>query len=130
MSYPVVVAVIFGVNVVPAFAPPTWSVMVLFGLHSHLNTAALVLLGALAAALGRFVLASTCRRLRGRLSAKHAANLAVAKEHLTGNRTRSLVGLGLFALSPVPSAQLSRGGRAHGHPLGAARDRVLRRTAR
>ncbi|HLY83173.1 MAG TPA: hypothetical protein VKQ71_09305, partial [Acidimicrobiales bacterium] len=106
MSYLVAVGVIFGVNLLPAFGPPTWSVMVLLKLHSHLNPVALVGLGAVAAALGRYVLAVASRKLRGRLSAERTANLAAAREQLTANRARSFVGLGLFALSPVPSAQL------------------------
>lgn len=106
MSYAVALAVIFGVNLLPAFGPPTWSVMVLFRLHSHLNPVVLVVFGALAAALGRYVLASVCRHLRGRLSTRRMANLAAARERLTGNRSRSALGLGLFALSPLPSAQL------------------------
>jgi membrane protein YqaA with SNARE-associated domain len=106
LSYLVAVAAIFGVNLLPAFGPPTWSVMVLFRLHSHINAVVLVVFGALAAALGRYVLARACRRLRGRLSAKRSANLATARQRLTANRTRSVLGLALFALSPVPSAQL------------------------
>jgi uncharacterized membrane protein YdjX (TVP38/TMEM64 family) len=106
MSYLAAFAVIFGVNLLPAFGPPTWSVMVLFRLRSDLNPVALVVGGAVAAALGRYLLAVGSRRLRGRLSPERIANLAAAKEQLTANRTRSVVGLALFALSPVPSAQL------------------------
>jgi membrane protein YqaA with SNARE-associated domain len=106
MTYLVATAVIFGVNLLPAFGPPTWSVMVLLKLHSRLNPVALVGLGAVAAALGRYALAVASRRMRARLSPERTANLAAAKEQLTANRTRSFVGLGLFALSPVPSAQL------------------------
>jgi len=65
-----------------------------------------VLLGALAAASGRFVLASTTRHFRGRFSAERRANLQAAEELLVGSRAKAAAGLGLFALSPVPSAQL------------------------
>lgn len=106
MNYVVVAAVVLGVNLLPAFGPPTWSVLVLFRLHSHLNPVALVLLGALSAGAGRYLLAEACRRLRGRLSTKRAASLAAAKEALTRNRSRSVLGLALFAFSPLPSSQL------------------------
>ena len=66
----------------------------------------LVLVGAVAAASGRFVLASAARRLRPRLSTRRRESLEAAEDALAGGRARGLLGLGLFALSPVPSAQL------------------------
>jgi membrane protein YqaA with SNARE-associated domain len=106
MSYLLAAAVVFGVNLLPAFGPPTWSVLVLFRLRSHLNPVALVVIGAVAAGLGRFLLAEACRQLRSRLSQKRTANLAAARQALTSSRRGSLVGLALFAISPIPSAQL------------------------
>lgn len=106
MNYLVMVAVVFGVNLLPAFGPPTWSVLAVYGLRGHMAPVALVGLGACAAASGRLTLALACRRLSNRLSPAMAANLSAAREFLTGNRRRSLIGLLLFALSPIPSAQL------------------------
>ena len=57
-------------------------------------------------ASGRFVLASTARHFRGRFSAERRKNLEAAEQLLVGSRRKATVGLGLFALSPVPSAQL------------------------
>jgi membrane protein YqaA with SNARE-associated domain len=101
-----VVATIFGVNLLPAFGPPTWAVLVFFRLNSNLPAVPLVLVGALAAASGRLVLAATTRHFRSRFSAKRRANLEAAEQVLVGSRGKALAGLGLFALSPVPSAQL------------------------
>ena len=101
-----VVGCIFGINLLPAFGPPTWAVLVFFRLNSDLPAVPLVLIGALAAASGRFVLATTTRRFRSRFSAKRRENLEAAEELLVGSRARAAAGLGLFALSPVPSAQL------------------------
>jgi hypothetical protein len=100
------VGCIFGVNLLPAFGPPTWAVLVFFRLNSDLPAVPLVLLGAVAAAGGRLVLASVTRRFRWRFSEKRRKSLAAAEEVLVGNRTKAAAGLGLFALSPVPSAQL------------------------
>ena len=97
---------VFAVNLLPAFGPPTWAVLVFFRLNSELPAVPLVLLGALAAASGRFVLASATRHFRGRFSAERRANLEAAEELLVGSRAKATAGLGLFALSPVPSAQL------------------------
>ena len=97
---------IFGVNLLPAFGPPTWALLVFFRLNSDLPAVPLVLLGAVAAASGRLVLALTARHFRSRFSAKRRENLEAAEQLLVGSRSKAIAGLGLFALSPVPSAQL------------------------
>jgi uncharacterized membrane protein YdjX (TVP38/TMEM64 family) len=102
----VVAGCIFGVNLLPAFGPPTWAVLVFFRLNSDLPAVPLVLVGALAAASGRLVLASVARRFRSRFSAKRLESLQAAEDALVGSRAKAAAGLGLFALSPVPSAQL------------------------
>jgi hypothetical protein len=105
-EYVIAFAVIFAVNLLPAFGPPTWSLLVLFTISFDLAPVPIVVGGALAAAGGRFVLASGARRLRPRFSAERIESLAVAQAALTRGRGRTAIGLGLFALSPVPSAQL------------------------
>jgi len=99
-------AVIFVVNLLPAFGPPTWAVLVFFSLDFDLPAVPLVLGGALAAASGRFVLANGARRLRPRLSAARIASLDRAQRAVSANRLRTSAGIGLFALSPMPSGQL------------------------
>lgn len=106
MEYLLAAAVIFAVNLLPAFGPPTWAVLVLFRLNSDLAAVPLVLLGALAAAAGRFALANGARWLRPSLSARRKESLAAAEQLLLGSRRKAAGALGLFALSPVPSAQL------------------------
>jgi len=105
-GYVIALACIFGINLLPAFGPPTWSVLVFFRLNSDLAAVPLVLGGALAAAGGRLALAVASRRLRGRFSPERLASLEAAKDVLTGDRRKAAGGLALFALSPVPSAQL------------------------
>lgn len=105
-EYLIAAAVIFGVNLLPAFGPPTWSILVFFTLSFELSAPILVPVGAAAAAAGRLLLATGARGLRGRLSAERLDSLAAAEEALTASRSRAIAGLGLFALSPVPSAQL------------------------
>jgi uncharacterized membrane protein YdjX (TVP38/TMEM64 family) len=105
-GYLVAAACIFGVNLLPAFGPPTWAVLVFFRLNSDLAAVPLILVGALAAASGRLVLATTSRRFRSRFSEERLASLQAAEDMLVGTRGRAVAGLGLFALSPVPSAQL------------------------
>src|SRR5690348_913944 len=98
--------VVFAVNLLPAFGPPTWAVLVFFSLDFDLPAVPLVLGGALAAASGRFVLATGTRRLRPRLAAARLQRLDRAQAALSADRRRTAAGLGLFAISPVPSGQL------------------------
>lgn len=105
-DYLIFFAIVLGVNLMPAFGPPTWSIIVLYGLNSNLPVPALVLTGALAAASGRFLLAYGARLLANRLSAKTKRNLAAAREAIGRRKRNAIIGLGLFALSPLPSAQL------------------------
>jgi hypothetical protein len=106
LGYLALAGVVFGVNLLPAFGPPTWSVLVFFRLQSSVPAVPLVLIGALAAAGGRIVLAYASRRFRDRLTPQHLQHLAAARDAVAGGPKRALAGLGLFALSPLPSAQL------------------------
>ena len=105
-AYFILFAIVLGVNLLPAFGPPTWTIIVAYGLSSHIPLAALVTIGAVAAALGRFSLAHAFRALRAHIPAKTVRNLSAAGKALDRRKHHSLLGLGLFALSPLPSAQL------------------------
>jgi uncharacterized membrane protein YdjX (TVP38/TMEM64 family) len=97
---------VFAVNLLPAFGPPTWAVLAFFTLRYDLPVVPMVVGGAVCAASGRLLLGHASRHLRRRLSAERREQLSVAADALTGERRRSVGTLGLFALSPVPSAQL------------------------
>src|SRR5215204_5760875 len=94
--YLILFAIVLGVNLLPAFGPPTWSVMVLYGLNSDLPLVPLVLIAALAAALGRFLLALAFRHLSGRIKGRTRRNLDAARKALERNRRNAVVALGLF----------------------------------
>ncbi len=99
-------ACIFGTNLLPAFGPPTVALLLFFSVNTSAPHVPLVLGGALAAASGRLILAHTSRRLRSRFSEKRRESLSAAQELLTANHWRTIGGLTLFVLSPLPSAQL------------------------
>lgn len=115
--YAAAAAIVLGVNLLPAFGPATWMLLVLFTLNWDLNPVALVVLGALAAGSGRYVLAWLTRRLRSHLSPERRANLEAGRTYLQGHRAGSVLGLALFALSPLPSAQLFEAAGVLGLPL-------------
>jgi membrane protein YqaA with SNARE-associated domain len=106
MGYLVLAAAVFGANLLPAFGPPTWAVLVFFRLQSNLAAVPLVLIGALAASSGRLILAYGSRRFRTRLSEQRVENLEAVRDTVGRSRRRAAAALGLFALSPLPSAQL------------------------
>jgi membrane protein DedA with SNARE-associated domain len=106
VPYLAVFAIVFGINLLPAFGPPTWAVLVFTRLHWHLNPVALVLIGGVAAASGRYVLALGARRFSAWLPRRMQNNLTEAKGILQRNRRSTLAVFGLFVVSPLPSAQL------------------------
>ena len=106
MNYLLLFLAVFSFNILPAFAPPTWTILVLFRLHSHLNPVALVIVGALGSSTGRALLANATYLLRSKVSHKMIDNLEAAKAVLNKNPRSTLLGMSLFAISPLPSAQL------------------------
>lgn len=106
MQYVYVLLIVFGVNLLPAFGPPTWTLLVFARLNWHLNPVALVVIGAVAAASGRYLLALGARRFRGHLSEKRQENLAAASNALLKKKASLIATLAFFAISPLPSAQL------------------------
>jgi len=105
-DYLIFFGIVLGVNIMPAFGPPTWSVIVLYGLDTSLPLAPFVILGAVAASIGRLILAHIFRLLGNRLPEKTRRNLAAARGALEKRKRNMILGIGLFALSPLPSAQL------------------------
>src|ERR1700753_2339103 len=103
MLYLAAFAIVFGVNLLPAFGPPSWALLVVLKLNWDLNPVAVVALGAGAAGSGRYLLARLSHRLRGRLDPRRVHNLEAAKQYLTGHRVGAIAGIALFALSPLPS---------------------------
>ena len=106
MPYLALFAIVFGINLLPAFGPPTWAILVFTRLHWHLNPIALVLIGAVAATCGRYLLALGARHFSGRLPQRMQTNLTDAKDLLGKNPKSSLAVFAVFVVSPLPSAQL------------------------
>ena len=102
----VVAAVVFGVNLLPAFGPPTWIVLAYFRLRHDVPIVPLVIVGAFAASCGRYILALGSRRLGGHLPEKRRNDLEALGGRISGHGAAQVGGLGLFLLSPLPSAQL------------------------
>jgi uncharacterized membrane protein YdjX (TVP38/TMEM64 family) len=101
-------AVVFALNVIPAFAPPTWMALSWVGFSRPLlNPFVVAALGALGATAGRIVLARLARVIRRRwLSAALRDNIDVIRESLERHRTLTFSGFLLYAFGPFPSNYL------------------------
>lgn len=117
LAYLLLFAIVYGNNLLPAFGPPTWSIIVLYGLNSDLPTPGLVLVGALAAASGRYTLAHGFRLLSRFVSQKRKRSLAAARAAFERRKRNGIMALALFAVSPLPSAQLFAAVGLAGVPL-------------
>ena len=105
-DYLILFAIVIGVNLMPAFGPPTWSIIVVYGLNTQMPLPGMVITGAIAAALGRFLLAHAFGLLRGHIPQSLKRNVEAAGRALARRKRHTIFALGLFALSPLPSAQL------------------------
>ena len=103
----VVVAVVFGVNVLPAFGPPTWAVLVYFRFrYDDIPVPVLVIAGAAAATAGRYVLARAFRAFGDKLPAERTESLEVLGRALAQSRGGVVSTFLFFVFAPVPSAQM------------------------
>ena len=96
-----------GLNAVPAFMPPTWSVLAYFHLYQGLPVVPLAVVGALGATTGRAILAIGSRAFGKRfVPASWRANVEYLVATLQSRPTLALPSLALFALGPIPSNHL------------------------
>jgi len=96
-------------NLLPAFAPPTWAILVFFALKHDLQPTVLVPLGVIGATSGRAVLAYTFRAIRQWLPKGYVANMEAIGLYITGHSGRAYGLMTLFFISPISSAQLFEG---------------------
>lgn len=104
----VIFLVVFALNVMPAFAPPTWTVLSFIAIRFNSNIVLLAVVGAVAATLGRLVLAklSTVIVRQKILSDDTKKNIDAVKERLESNKKLTFGILLFYAFSPFPSNHL------------------------
>jgi hypothetical protein len=101
--------IVLGLNVIPAFAPPTWMVFSYIGFrYVAVNVALLALVGATAATLGRITLAKMARVVvRQRfMSDRTRENIDAIREHLEPRRKLTFGIFLFYAFTPLPSNTL------------------------
>lgn len=98
--------VVFAVNLLPAFGPPTWLLLVYLTLTYDLSPAPLIVLAVFAASSGRFLMATGVRKYRLRLPKDYVINMTNLGNKITNHN----LGVGslfiLFIWSPLSSAQM------------------------
>jgi membrane protein YqaA with SNARE-associated domain len=102
-------AVVFALNVIPAFVPPTWMALSWIGLSYPVgNPFVIALIGAFAATMGRLVLARLSHVIirQGFMSSAARDNIDAIKDRLDCHRTLTFGVLLFYAFSPFPSNYL------------------------
>ncbi|HEU5430335.1 MAG TPA: hypothetical protein VFU81_01660 [Thermomicrobiales bacterium] len=102
-----IVVVTVALNAIPAFMPPTWTVLAYFHLQHGLGVVPLALVGAAGATGGRALLALASRAVGPRIvPAQWRTNIEALADMLPQRRSLGFAALALFALGPVPSNHL------------------------
>lgn len=105
-TYVALAAIVFIANAIPAFAPPTWSILVFFIIHYSPQPVATVLIGVAAATSGRALLAWYFRKFTHLMPKGYVANMERLGKYVEGAEIRKFGVLTLFLFSPISSAQL------------------------
>lgn len=105
-SYVILGIIIFGMNIIPAFMPPTWSVLVFFYLTYNLKAFPVVIIGAVCATLGRVALYYlTQKKFLNFFSNKSKKNLDYASKFFNKKKHITIPLMVAYAFSPIPSNQ-------------------------
>lgn len=104
--YLIAVALILLLNVLPAFAPPTWMALVFFLFHYDIHPVALVIIGVISATTGRAILAWYFRKFSHFIPTRFSQNMENAGRYFTDHTSKRFAFLALFFFSPISSAQL------------------------
>ena len=105
-TFLLVFVVVLALNVIPAFAPPTWMIFSFLGFHFPQYVGwELALTGALAATLGRCILARLSRVILRQhwLSEAARRNVDTVRDELLKRPRLTFSVLLFYALSPLPS---------------------------
>lgn len=107
MIYLILALIVLAINVAPVLMPATWTLLAFFIIKYDLALLPTIILGAMAATIGRMILANGARRyVRPFLSEKSKINLEALGKFLVGNKKLSIPLLVGYAFLPIPSNQV------------------------
>lgn len=102
--YVLLTGIVLGLNIIPAFMPPTWTVLAFFVTKYNLQLLPVVLIGATCATLGRVILAAISGRyFRKLLPQDSQANYASIGEYLNRRQHITIPLFLAYAFLPIPS---------------------------
>jgi membrane protein YqaA with SNARE-associated domain len=99
-------AIALVINVVPAFMPPTWSVLAVFHIMAGPPLLSLTVGGAAASAVGRVGLALLCRRFGDKLPETDRTNARALGQFVNRHRRWREAIVFFYCLGPLPSNPL------------------------
>ncbi len=103
-EYLIIALLVYGMNVVPAFMPPTWIILAFFYVKYKLLFFPLVFIGALAAILGRITLYLLTKQFfHPVLSKKTKQNLDVLGKYINAKKYITIPLFITYAFFPIPS---------------------------
>ena len=106
LTYLALIAIVLLINSLPAFAPPTWAILIFFVIHYDSNPVLLVILGVISSTTGRAFLAWYFRKFAHLIPTRYSRNMEYAGRYLEASPEKKYAVLALFLISPISSAQL------------------------
>ncbi len=95
---------VLGINIIPLFMPPTWTILAFFVTKYHLYLVPAVIIGATFATLGRIILAGISEKFFRRfLSKKSQENYASIGDYLNSHQHITIPLVITYAFLPIPS---------------------------
>lgn len=107
MTYVIFTLAVIVVNVLPAFAPPTWTLIVFFLNYYHLNIFLVVILAVFAAASGRYLLYFYVKKFaRAIFNEWEQDNLAYLGDRIGKKAWSNFVFVFFYAITPLSTTAL------------------------
>jgi uncharacterized membrane protein YdjX (TVP38/TMEM64 family) len=105
--YILLAILIFSINIIPAFMPPTWIILLFFLINFHIALVYTIIIGAISSTLGRVGLAYIARYyFTPLLNKKGKENYEAIGKYLNKNKRVSIPLIIACADSPIPSNQV------------------------
>jgi membrane protein DedA with SNARE-associated domain len=117
--YPVVFLAALGVDLIPVFAPPAWTVMMFLLVKFDLNPWAVLFAGVTGSALGRYIFSLYIPKVSGKLIKRRKdQELEFVGKKLAQSRWKTWTFVFLYTMTPLSTTALfTAAGMAKIHPM-------------
>lgn len=107
MAYLLLLLIVVLLNVIPAFAPPTWTVLVIAIATYRLNMPATIVCGVVGATFGRYILANYIHWFSDRVfNQKQIDNLSYLGSKLGNTPKKNIIFTFLYSITPLSTTAL------------------------